>query len=1031
MIESSNSKKDRPADMSDGARDTDRTEGGDTAPVFEGYESVLKMGRRDAIKTLLGASTALWLGAAGCERKPMRQIVSRVSGPEFQQPDQTLEYASTWTEGTFPYGVLIKTVEGRPVKVEGNPDHPVNQGTSSAAMQAAILSLYDPDRLRNPRQGGKDVSWEEADRQIVEALGKAGRVALVTRSNLGAAEQSLVRLFLREVKGARHFVHESADDGPRRATWRDVFAAEGEPIPRLDRARVIVSFDADFLGQDGNVLQATRDFSERRHLDGSEGEHVDLPRFYAFESAMTVTSGNADHRIRLRPSVMAPLALALLAAVRGNGADLTRLSGELGIQESLVKGLLDDLENNRGNALVLAGGHLPRAAHAAVALLNSELDAYGNTLGWSSTTAGLTVSDPADLEQLLRDGVDVALFLDVNPGYDWPGGDFGALLSRVKLAVAHTSSADETAALCRLVLPSSHNFESWNDANPRTGLNSVCQPVIAPLFSTRQPAQSLLGWLEGLGRRIAELDGIEAWEDYLQRRWTEKGGPAKHAADGQEQAATGQAEAARTALAPPVLDGLPRAKQRGWERALGSGVSILTAEDPFPRFDAKAAELIAAKRPRGGDAELVILPHHAVHDGRHANNGWLQELPDPVTKMVWGNGVTLSPAEAEKLGVSEGDLVNLGVGNNRITLPAVVEPGTADGVAVVTLGHGREAGGEIAKLAGGGNAAVLVGADDPLAPRVSLRVALERAGGRGEVVRVQKEFSMHGRPIAIDGTAEEYRHDAAFVAHKRHLPEEAELYEPVDYSRGHKWVMSIDMNRCTGCSACVTACQAENNIPIVGREECEKGREMHWIRIDRYREGDSENPTVHNLPMLCQQCDHAPCESVCPVNATAHTPEGLNDMTYNRCVGTRYCANNCPYKVRRFNYFRYQERQLRDPVQELVFNPQVTVRSIGVMEKCTFCVQRINAAKFTASNAGTPFKPAAIVTACQQACPAGAISFGDANDGEAEVVANTKSPRAYKVLEELNVQPSISYLARVRNPQSDGESDDGDDGSHG
>ncbi len=402
-----------------------------------------------------------------------------------------------------------------------------------------------------------------------------------------------------------------------------------------------------------------------------------------------------------------------------------------------------------------------------------------------------------------------------------------------------------------------------------------------------------------------------------------------------------------------------------------------------------------------------------------------------MSKLVWDSAAAVSPATAEELGVEEGDLLAIRAGDRAAEAPALNQPGMADGVVAVTLGHGRVAGGQIAVAAAGFNMAVLLGVEDPDTPHMAGGVSVDKGQGRYTLVRTQKDRSMHGRPLVLDGTLGEYRKDAHFVEHKRHLPEEADLYPPYEYPR-FKWEMAIDLGACTGCNACITACQAENNIPVVGKEQCGHGREMHWLRLDRYEEGASENPTVHQQPMLCQHCDSAPCENVCPVNATSHSTEGLNEMTYNRCVGTRYCSNNCPYKVRRFNFMHWtkMDMNLRDPVQELAFNPQVTVRGVGVMEKCTFCVQRINEAKFAADNRGAPLEDGAIQTACQQACPAQAITFGDANDPNSRVSKLKQSGRTFRVLEELNVKPSVHYLARVRNPHPDTVDAREDEGGH-
>lgn len=970
------------------------------AAALPSHDEILRppdeMSRREALRLLMGGSSALALGLLGCERKPKRQIISRVSGPEYQKPGEALYYSSTWMEGPYPYGLMIKTVDGRPIKIEGNPDHPVNHGTTSAAMQASILSLYDPDRLREPHDETGRVSWEVADQRIVQALREASSVVLLTRGSLGPAERALMKQFLTLCPTARHFVHETVHDGPRRSAWSKVYGPPGGPLPRFDRARLIVSLDSDFLGNDGPVLENIRAFTAGRKLNDEEHEGAEISRLYVVESTMTVTGSNADRRIRLRPSAMGSLARTLLPALDGDLGAVRALGRKHGISEPALISLAEDLQAHRGQALVVAGPHLREEAHAAVALLNDRLVAPGHTLEWDPVSASLSVDDPAEIEAAFKQGVDVAIFLNTNPVYDWPGGNFGPFLETARISVGHGLYRDETVSSCSLALPSSHGLESWNDAEPRYGVRTLCQPVIAPLFASRQTAESLLAWTKALSDEDEAIRGCDDWHEYLRRRW--------------------QDELAGKAAADAEHEGK---RERVWADALRLGGSFHERKArPFPELNRSLAGELAEDAPRSGEYELVIHPHHAVYDGRFANNAWLQELPDPVSKLVWDNAASVSPRTARKLDVGEGDLVAVRVGERSVELPVLVQPGTADGVIATSLGHGRVLGGQILQQAEGANVAPLLGRQDRTTPRLATDARVTKGDGTSrKLVRTQKWFSMEDRPIALDGTLAEYRQDAGFVKHKRRLPEPVDMYPPYDYSKGHKWAMAIDLSACVGCNACISACQAENNIPIVGRDQCAVGREMHWIRIDRYEEGDSDDPVVHQQPMLCQHCDSAPCESVCPVNATTHSPEGLNEMVYNRCVGTRYCSNNCPYKVRRFNFLRYQQAQLKDPVQELLFNPQVTVRGVGVMEKCTFCVQRINAGKYTAKNKNAALKDGEIQTACQQACPAQAITFGDLNDPNSRIARMHASGRAFFVLEEYNVRPNVAYLARVRNPK--------------
>jgi Fe-S-cluster-containing dehydrogenase component len=903
-------------------------------------------------------------------------------------------------------------VGGRPVKIEGSPEHPVNAGASSAQMQADLLSLYDPDRLRAPvDQNGAPLSWEEADATVAKALRSGSRTVLVTRSTLGPSERQLVAEFLGLCPGARHLVHETVHDAPRRAAWRRYYGADGEPLPRFDRARVILSLDCDFMGTDGAALENIRHFAQGRAVDEEHPYRTKMSRFYAVESAMTVTGSNADHRLRLLPSAMARLAIAFGDALAGDQTALDALTDLHHLDRKLVDALIHDLNQSPGEALVVAGAHLPEEAHLAVASLNNRLGAQGRTLEWNSSPAAMPVTPAAEIEAAFMDGLDVALFLGVNPVFDWPGGGFAALLGKVSFSVGHGMHPDETMAGCSLSLPSTHTLESWNDAEPRPGLATVCQPVIAPLFQGRQEAESLLRWAQALAPANHPLKTASDWHDYVKRNWMTRIEVAPHQ------------------YLPPDLAG-----EESWEAVLRNGglFDAGSASTDPPAFPEAALTDPGKSKPVPTDSgfEVVILPHNTIHDGRYANNGWLQELPDPVSTLVWDNAAAISPATARELNVSEGGHLSITAGEREITLPALIQPGTADGVVVLTLGHGRTSGGQVAVEAAGVNCAPLLGAARAATPRLVPGAAVRSAAGSVALVRTQKQSSQHDRHLVRDVSLSRWEDNPQVIQQTRHLPDpEFDLYEAVDYSKGHKWAMAVDLNSCVGCSICITACQAENNIPIVGREQCGNGREMHWLRLDRYYDGDLENPTVQHQPMLCQHCDNAPCENVCPVNATSHSPEGLNDMAYNRCVGTRYCSNNCPYKVRRFNFFRYHQERLRDPVQELAFNPQVTVRGVGVMEKCTFCVQRINAAKHQAKVNGRELADDEIQTACQQACPARAISFGDVNQEQSEVAQARKSSRGYHLLEELNVKPNVTYQARVRNRAVDDPTSN-EDGHH-
>ena len=940
------------------------------------------MSRRAALKTL--SAGALLAVAAGCTRKPERRIVSLAEQPEYQKPGIPLHYASTWTEGMWPYGIMVKAVDGRPVKIEGLPDHPLNRGRSSAWMQASLLSLYDPERLRTPLVDGAEATWEAADEKVVEALRGASSVLVLTRSTVGPTERGLLTRFLRVARGVRHLVHEGACDPSVRDALREIHGTDGIPVPDLSRARIVLSLGCDFLGTDGESIGAARDFAARRVVHG-DARAADLSRLYVAESAMTTTGSNADHRIPLKPTQLQAFAVALLDAVEGKTpADVP---GDRGVFDALVS----DLKANPGAAVVLAGERQLPAIHAAAALLNDALGAHGKTVGWNAEPPTLPVDPPGVIADALKEKPDVVLLLGVNPVHDFPGGGFAELLAGAQLSVGHGLTRNETLAACDVALPSAHNLESWNDRTPLPGIDSLVQPLIAPLYGGRQEADSVLTWAKALAPDDAHWKFAADFHDLVKGRWGAILGSSEEAA---------------------------------WEDALRRGLAGKARPVRHPALDKARAEEMARGVPAGVSGpgyELLLAPDPTLYDGRFAGNAWLQELPDPVSRLVWDNAAQVSPATAAKLGIADGDWVTLKVGAKTLEAPALVQPGTAPDTVVLPLGLGRTAGAGTGDGVGF-NAASLIGIGNHTFQAAGVQIGITGRASH-KLVRTQTSFSQTDeynrdpRPIALSGTKTEYVADNAFVSKQVHVPDlNRQLHGEFDYTQAPKWEMAIDLSACIGCGACTIACQAENNIAVVGKDECGMGRDMAWIRIDRYEAGDPENPEVTQQPMLCQHCDNAPCENVCPVNATVHGPEGLNQQVYNRCVGTRYCANNCPYKVRRFNYYAYQKNAIEDANQELMYNPQVTVRMRGVMEKCTFCVQRINAAKFAASNAGEEVADGAVVPACQQACPANAIVFGNRNDEKSEIAARRASPLGYRVLEELNVRPNVTYLARVRNP---------------
>ena len=954
---------------------------------------------------LVSASAAM--GAAGCGRLDGRgEIVPYVDQPEGTPPGLPRFYASALpgTPGTPP--VLVTVREGRPVKLEGNPEHPAGGGALGAFAQAAIFSLYDPDRIRTPSHNGAETTWQAADSAIRSALAQAvrdgKRILLFTPALASPTARRLVADFTAAYPTAKHLPVEIFHSGEA-TTGQAQTIGIGAPLQvNWDSTDVILSLEADFLGPWESSADQ-QGYAARRQPDGR------MNRLWCVEGAMSVTGSNADHRLPLRPGLQGKFLLGLLHAVvveHGLGplagrSDIARALqpfalgktiGELGLDTRVVQALVRDLTDHRERGAVLAGAGLPAAAHALAAALNASLGNVGSTLvnagGMISPVASATDLSSA-VTEMASGTVAVVLNLGANPVYALPADlKLADALSRVPLVVSASLIADETAGAAHMVLPAAHDLETWGDTDCHAGALTLQQPAIQPLFEARQTEGSLLQWLP------QQVSSPATYYDYLKARWQRDVYPKGQSAS---------------------------AFERFWTAALHDGfipVSAETASTPAIRPEGVQAAIAAQGAVSPSGTDLVLAPSYHVYDGRYANNGWLQETPHPITSHVWGNGALMGPSAAAALGCKDGDAVSVSAGGRAVTLPAIVMPGVAEGVVQISLGHGRRSGGSIATGIGM-DASVLRTVAGGLSPWIYTGVAIARADGRIPVVRTQEHHDIHGRRLVVEGDAAHYREHPDFV---REIAPVDTSKSPGgwDYQTGQKWEMAIDLSLCTGCNACVVACMAENNVPVVGPDQVARGREMHWVRIDRYYSGSPDAPQtvrVVHQPMLCQHCDNAPCENVCPVAATAHSTDGLNEMTYNRCVGTRYCANNCPYKVRRFNFFNNHE-DLASP-QELRFNPEVTVRSRGVMEKCTFCVQRIRTAQQAARRDGRKLRDGDAVTACQQACPAGAVVFGDVNDPESRIHALSQNTRGYHVLGELGVRPSVTYLAKIRNPHPD------------
>jgi molybdopterin-containing oxidoreductase family iron-sulfur binding subunit len=929
--------------------------------------------RRGFLK-LMGASLAL-AGLSACTGQPDERIVPYVKAPEEIVPGKPLFFATAMPQGGYATGLLAESHMGRPTKVEGNPKHPASLGATDAFAQASILTLYDPDRSQAVLNGGHISSWNAfaaalgAELEKQKARRGAGlRVLTETVTSPTLAAQ--LRALLAKFPAARWHQHEPAARDNARLGARLAFGEFVETHYRLERADVILALDADFLCAGPGSVRYARDFAERRKLTGYLAR---MNRLYAVEATPTNTGTMADHRLAIRAGEIEAFARAVaqgLGVAAGGGE-----TSPPGLHAKWIAAVVRDLQKHRGASLVLAGDGQPPVVHALAHAMNHALGNVGVTVVHTDPVEANPVDQRESLQELARDmeagQVDVLIVLGGNPAFAAPADlRFAGRLSKVKFRVHLGLYDDETARLCDWHIPEAHYLEAWSDARAHDGTATIIQPLIAPLYGGKS-AHELLAEILGQPGRT----GYEIVRDY----WK----------------------------------GQHRSKdfERFWRAALHDGVIDGTALPAKSVSLKKGIGETGKQRQAGAGAlEIVFRPDPTIWDGRFANNGWLQELPKPLTKLTWDNAALLSPATAERLGLSTGDVVELEHGGRTVRAPIWILPGHAPDSVSVHFGYGRTRAGRVGTGTGFNAYAIRTAAAPWFAPGLTIR----KTGGRYPLVSTQSHNSMEGRNLVRAGTLEEYGKHPEFAREMgEEPPRDLSLYPGFKYE-GYAWGMAIDLNACTGCNACVVACQSENNSPIVGKDQVSRGREMHWIRIDRYYHGGLEDPEVHHQPVMCHHCENAPCEVVCPVAATNHSAEGLNDMVYNRCVGTRYCSNNCPYKVRRFNFLAFQD--FDTPSLKLMRNPNVTVRSRGVMEKCTYCVQRINAAKIEAEKADRQVRDGEILTACQQACPTQAIVFGNINDPGSRVSKLKAEPRNYGLLADMNTRPRTTYLAKVKNP---------------
>jgi MoCo/4Fe-4S cofactor protein with predicted Tat translocation signal len=956
--------------------------------VLEGSGLSSPTPRRDFLKAMgfgLGA-----VSLAACTKAPTEKSVTYLIKPE----EVTAGIPNYYVSSCKGASILVKTREGRPIKVEGNPACPINKGSLDAQTQASVLDLYDTAKLKNPLINNVENTWDDVDTYVKTALNKAqasGKtIAIVSSTNNSPSTKLVIAAFTTKYPATKHIVYDSISYSGIITANKSGFGKAVLPQYNFDKANVIVSVGADFLGSWISPLQFTKQYVSNRNSASLKSKR--MSRHIQFETGLSLTGTKADSRIAIKPSEEGLVLLNLLGELSGksSGASLSN-----SIADKAIKLAAKELSAAKGAALVVSGSNDANVQTVVIAI-NTLLGSYGSTIDLDSPSyqyTGIDEDFKALVAQMKAGSVGTVLFLDANPAYNYANPkEFKDALVKVATKISFSDKQDETASLCDVVAPNLNYLESWGDTNPVEGYYSIIQPTINPVYNFRQAEQSLLVWSEN-----PTLD----YYTFLKSNWE--------------------------------TNTLPKVGKK-WADILQVGFIILPGKSGSSSsfngdVNTAANNIISQNKKLGNGIELQLYTPVGLGDGRQGNNPYLQEMPDPVSKVTWDNYAALNPKYAEKLGIEEFDLVTVKSDNYSVDLPVLFQPGQAQETVSIALGYGREKVGKVGD--GVGKNAFPFLASNPI-------VTLTKIDGYYELAQTQTHHSIEGRDIIRETTFANYLENPAHGSGNNEEKQKTyDLWNKYDQI-GHNWVMAIDLNACTGCGACIVACSSENNVPVVGKDEVHRRREMHWIRIDRYYsyneenkaiteereiahiEGKMENISVVHQPMMCQHCEHAPCESVCPVLATVHSSEGINYMAYNRCVGTRYCANNCPYKVRRFNWFNYWndsrfDNYLNNEFTQLALNPDVTTRSRGVMEKCSMCVQRIQAGKLKAKIERRTLVDGDIKMACQQTCPANAIIFGDANDPQSEVSIALKDERVYYVLEELNVQPGVGYMTKVTN----------------
>jgi len=971
---------------------------------FEPYE-LNKISRRKFF-ALMSAATALTATACS-DYRDKGEIIPYNKRPEGLLPG-TPNFYATSVNGV---GVLVKTREGRPINIEGNPDHPIYKGKVDGVTIASIINLYDPERLKEPTQKGRKVSWSSIDDELAkrfEAINKAGKeIAILSKRVYSPVVKELLEKFKQKFPITKIYYYDSLGNKNIVSAYQKNFNSTSIPLINWTNVKVAVSIESDFLSKENNSIYNTREFTSHRDIMKSK----DFIRLYSIEGNMSLTGANADYRITLRPDFHYEFVLSLINEIVINkkavanilstenynlikNYSLNNFVAKHKLDNIKVFYLVNDLIKTAGNNIVLCGETLNESAALAVNLLNEVL---GNKF-FSDTKAvnSEVLISVNEIEQLIRnmDAKKVGAFINfgADPVFHFSYlKDFAKALKNVDLTISLGEDKNDTSEICEFSLPIHNDLESWNIFRKYDNLIEFQQPVINPIFNTKQKENIILTWINGFAN-ISE----ENYRNYLKTYFNEK-------------------------IIPQTITAI--SSESLWYNSLHDGFVVISSNESIGGFIQVS---LPAVSDYNGQTICQIEKSHFIGDGNFANNGWLQEIPHPITKITWDNYAAISPSFAKMIGVEMGDIISVKSKSSKIEIPIVIQPGLANDMISVEAGYGRKIIGDVGKEVGIDIKKIITSNTQD---EFIIAVKVAKTNKNYKLASTQEHHALDDtrlkdihkkRKIIQEGTLAEYVSNPKFLHEHEH--------NMVGITREHKyegvkWAMAIDLNKCTSCGTCVSACNVENNIPVVGKDQVSRGREMHWMRIDRYYSGEPDTPEISNQPMLCQHCDNAPCENVCPVNATNHSPDGLNQMAYNRCVGTRYCSNNCPYKVRRFNFYNFRDNfadaYYENDLTSMVNNPEVTVRSRGVMEKCTFCVQKIMEQRAVAIREGKEWIGQNVKTACQSACPAEAIVFGNVNDKNSEVYKYREHNLAYHVLEELYVKPNVTYLAKLRNTISE------------